>query len=117
MPRFYNNSVELLNSISAVLEYLGTVYIDTDSWIERLRTAKSMLDTHANELHILHNAGLYDIDSLWTMLYRNNQDINTLRTIIRCYNHELLRYAMMSINLIDWKNGGINKDGYLMNSY
>ena len=112
MPRFYNNSVEMLNSISAVLEYLGTVYIDTDSWIERLRTAKSMLDTHANELHILHNAGLYDIDSLWTMLYRNNQDVNTLRTIIRCYNHELHRYAMMSVNLIDWKKGGKTNESY-----
>ena len=113
MPRFYNNSVDMSNSISVVLEYLGTVYMDTDSWRERLRTAKRMIDTHANELHILHNAGLYDIDSLWTMLYRNNQDINKLRTIMRRYNHELHRYAMMSINLINWKNGGINMDGIM----
>jgi hypothetical protein len=102
-----NPSNTLQKAVFNLLEYLDRISVDVGDWKERLKTVLEMMKTHANELHILHNVGLYDINALWTLLYQSGHDHAELRKIIRDTERELHRYAMTVVNLIDWKNGGV----------
>ena len=75
-----------------------------------------MMKTHANELHILHNVGLYDINVLWTLLYQSDSNKVELRKLIRDTERELHRYTMMVVNQIDWKYGGVTDNEYFTKS-
>ena len=108
-----NSSNNLQKAVFNLLEYLDSVSVDVSDWKERLKMVLEMMKTHANELHILHNVGLYDINALWKMLYLSDQNKAELRKIIRTTERELHRYAMMVVNLIDWNNGGVtNKEDF-----
>lgn len=107
MPKVYDNSKELKKVISELLQYLILVTADVRTWRERLQMAQEMLRTHANELHILHNAGLYDIHTLWALLINKGYGDEKLRELSRRMERELHRYAMMAVNILDWQKGGI----------
>lgn len=108
MPRIYDNEIELKKAIYELMKYIDTVNANVGVWKERLQMAHEMIKTHANELHVLHNAGLYDIETLWTLLIHSDHDNDKLRQHITAMNRELHRYAMMAVNLIDWKKGGFD---------
>lgn len=113
IPLICNTPQTLENAISDLLIYLESVPVDIGIWKERFIMTVEMLKTHANELHILHNAGLYDIDSLWPLLLQSDTDKKELRIIVRNMESELHRYVMMAVNLIDWKRGGFNNENAL----
>lgn len=100
-------SNSLQKAVCHLLEFLDDVSVDVGNWKERLTITLEMIKTHANELHILHNVGLYDINALWTLLYQSNQNKVELRRLIRETERELHRYAMMVVNQIDWNYGGV----------
>lgn len=109
MPSFVKNTKELEYVICQLLQFFEDNNIsEINNWKERLRCALLMLKTHANELHILHNAGLYDIDTLWTQLIQMGYHGEELNVMSSKMNRELHRFAMFSVNLIDWKLGDLD---------
>ena len=111
-----NSSNELQKAVFNLLEYLDSVSVDVGDWKERLKMVLEMMKTHANELHILHNVGLYDINTLWTLLYQFDSNKVELRKLIRDTERELHRYTMMVVNQIDWKYGGVTDNEYFTKS-
>jgi len=106
-PGFRNNHIELKKAIAEVLKYIETRRADVGEWKERLQVSLNMLETGANELHILHNAGLYDIDALWTLLLRGRTSDVHLQRVSMEMTSQLHHYAMWVINRIDWHKGGL----------
>lgn len=113
MPKVCNSPEAFEQVVNDLLKFIESVAIDVGIWKERIMTVKEMLKNHTNELHILHNVGLYDINTLWALLYQPGNDNTELREIIRTTENELHRYAMMAVNLIDWEKGGFNKENAL----
>ena len=108
MPLMINNAKELKNVLGDLIRYLKSVNFDTKDWINRLQTSLKMLNTDTNELFILHNAGLYDIQSLWALLMKSGSSGEEVSKLYRKVECELHRFAMMIVNLMDWKKGGMD---------
>ena len=113
MVMFLDNTTDFKHSIQKLLQLMTDVNAYESSWSDRLQTAVRMIDTHANELHILHQAGLYDIETLRNSLERKGHMNEPVRQAMEDFNCQLRRYAMLTINLIDWKNGGIDQSRIL----
>ena len=106
MPYLDERPDNLKNNIRTLLAFLDRNHVDAGDWNQRLELSLRMIDTHANELHILHNVGLYDIDKLWTLLLQKGLAGQELFRLSSDVTRRLHQYAMAVVNLIDWKNGG-----------
>ena len=107
LPNITDNTGQLRLAIVTLLRFAEQKGTDIGPWKERLSLTVRMLDTHANELHILHNAGLYDIETLWPMLKgscRNNLDAYRIHAELTTQLH---RYATMVVSTINWLEGGM----------
>lgn len=113
MVMFLDNTEELKQSIQNLLQLIPDLESIETTWFNRLHTSCRMIETHANELHILHQAGLYDIATLWKSLEEKGLLNETLKQAIDDMNCQLRRYAMLTINLLNWKLGGIDKSRIL----
>lgn len=107
IPLMIDNTKELKNVLCDLIVFLKSVKADTKYWIDRLQTSLTMLSTDTNELFILHNAGLYDIQSLWKLLAEAGICGEQIYKLCRKTECELHRFAMMIVNLVEWKKGGI----------
>lgn len=107
MPKMENNVAALNSAIRSVLEIIPENKADLVSWRNRLKSSLEMINTHANELHILHQAGLYDIQGLWNIMREEVND-NQFERVSKKLETELHRYAMLVVNLIDWKMTGFD---------
>ncbi len=113
MVMLLDNTEDLKASIQNLLNMMADTKADEITWNHRLQTALRMLETHANELHILHEAGLYDIASLWSLLEYYELPMKQYERAKKDLLCQLHRYAMFAINLIDWILGGIDKSRIL----
>lgn len=111
MPKMIINKKEFKKAIVNVLQSIDDIDVEgLGIWKKRLEMTLQMLETNANELHILHNAGLYDIAMLWKLYSQNGINSVLMRMTLRDFERELHRFAMMTVNVIDWKNGCIAAD-------
>lgn len=101
VPSFQNNGAELKQAICSLLDFLQQHPVEIGSWRERLSLSLQMLDAHANRFHILHNAGLYDIDALWTLLLDAGLAGRELLKVSTQMTHQLHRFAMLAVNTAD----------------
>jgi len=99
LPSNPDNSAELQQAIRRLLDFLREHPADTGSWVERLNLSLQMLAKQANPFHILHNAGLYDIDALWTLLLQAGLAGKELLTVSTLVTRQLHRYAMRVVNI------------------
>ncbi|MBO4464138.1 MAG: hypothetical protein J5797_08105 [Prevotella sp.] len=106
IPYFEESPEKFRQAICNLLAFIDKKHIYVVEWKQRLELALRMIDTKANELHILHNVGLYDIDALWKLLVQKNQVGEELFRVSSEMNRCLHQYAMAVVNLIDWKKGG-----------
>ena len=104
-PLMWDNTPGLKKAISDVLAVIETQHADVGDWKARLQLSLNMLETKANELHILHNAGLYDLDALWTMLLNGGHAGVQLFHVSTTMTCQLHRYAMRMISLVNWMEG------------
>ena len=101
MPQIVDNTKALKSVLEELLRYLNSVIADTGNWKERLLSSLSMLNTGTHKIFILHNAGLYDIQSLWSTLIRSGQGGEQLTQLSPRVERELHRYAMLTVNSSD----------------
>ena len=110
-PNCYYNGVEFSNALIRLIDFLEINQLTDISWYERLLMTKRMLDGEANELHILHNAGLYDHATLWSCLEECGIANDIVGRLRESYLSQLKIYAMFVLNRLDWKWGNtVGKD-------
>lgn len=102
-PQFPANTPQLIEAIDQLLPVLQETAPTTSRWAERLATTRDMLNALANELHILHNGGLYDWHVLERLLSEANDDIFYWHPLLSEYVRQLKRFAMYAVRL-DWKD-------------
>lgn len=104
-PDFIYNGDLFAKAVVSLLIFLRKYNLTDFSWYERLQTVLQMLDGNANELHILHNAGFFDLKGLWSWL----QDYGIPKLdIVKArekYLAQLKRYAMFVLNELNWEKG------------
>lgn len=104
-PNIYYNVDAFLDVMCGLTATMQMNHLTDTPWYERLQTTKRMLEGTANELHILHNAGLYDHATLWSWLKEKGLEDTKIDTIKDCYVSQLKKYAMFALNELDWKWG------------
>ena len=102
MPCIDDNTAAMQAAVDEMIGFLASAGAEMDEWRQRFQTVIRMLAARTNELHILHQAGLYDIGSLWALLQRTGYDENIVMPLRRRMEHELHRYAMMAVNTLNW---------------
>lgn len=104
IPYFPNNYMQLSEALTNLLFLLRPFAVNAalTAWMERLLLVQKMLQARANELHILHNAGLYDHQQLWSLMRQAGCSETQLSTIQQRYIHHLYRFAMYAVNIIGW---------------
>lgn len=105
LPSNPDNTAELQQAIRLLLDFLHDHPADTGSWVERLNLTLQMLAERANPFHILHNAGLYDIDALWTLLLDAGLAGQELLKVSTGMTRQLHRYAMRVVNVDNPQRG------------
>lgn len=105
LPQFAYNGDVLSESVTQLLKFLRGKGLSDLPWYSRLETVKAMLDGNANELHILHNAGLYDHQTLWELLVNCDVPPSEFEDLKGWYLTQLKRYAMFVLNSINWPSG------------
>lgn len=99
IPDLKDNRAELKQAIRLLLDFLRDHPADTGSWMERLNLSLQMIEEGGNPFHILHNAGLYDIDALWTLLMQAGLAGQELLMVSTRMTTQLHRYAMRVVNV------------------
>ena len=104
-PDIYYNVDAFLDVLDELVATMQMHHLTDMPWYGRLQTTKRMLEGNANELHILHNAGLYDHATLWSWLKGKGLEEGKIDTIKDSYVSQLKRYAMFALNELDWRWG------------
>lgn len=105
MPCIRYNGDSFMVALGRVLAFLHDRNLTATPWFERLQTVKLMFEGQANELHILHNAGLFDHATLWSWLNDQGISRDDVEVIKALYVSELKKYAMFVLNELDWDTG------------
>lgn len=106
-PKWAFNGDDFMDALDKLLAFLQEKHLTGIPWFERLKTVKRMFDGQANELHILHNAGLFDNDTLWIELEEVGASQAEIERIKTRYISELKKYAMFVLNQLDWNFGTV----------
>lgn len=104
-PNCVYNGDAFLEAINGLLVFLQDKQLTELPWYSRLQTVVAMLDGNANELHILHNAGLFDHKTLWPLLENLGIPKAEIEKVKEPYLTQLHRYAMYVLNELDWDRG------------
>ena len=108
-PQLFNNERLFVEALRDVLCLMQNNHLQEEEWYKRLNDTSKMLDADdVNELHILHNAGLYDADDLWALLSQRGLGEEQISDVRDVYRKELHLYAMYVLNRLDWIYGGYN---------
>lgn len=92
-------------AVNELLDFLRDKQLTDLAWYPRLQTVANMLEDNANELHILHNAGLYDHKTLWSAMKSHCVSQIEIEKLQNRYLPLLKQYAMFALNEIDWEYG------------
>ena len=104
--RFYLYNVkQMMQAIDNLLPLLKEAQLKEGEWLERLQTTRAMLKGRVNELHILHNGGLYDYHVLGQLLSKSNLCGERWYKPFSDYVSQLKVFAMYAVNL-DWNSQG-----------
>ena len=103
-PIYFNNTPQFRQALSNMMEILWKAGIRATDWLERIKTAHQMLEEHVNELHILHNAGLYDFHVLKRILASSFLEEKTWKSQYNIYVGSLKIFAMHAANNLSWNN-------------
>lgn len=101
-PQFFNNTVQFRRELEKMYSLLKEMEQGGNCWTQRLKTVIKMLDEKVNELHILHNAGLYDFHILERNLVNQSLDESKWRLAFNDYVSQLKVFAMYSLNNLGW---------------
>lgn len=104
-PDFIYNGDVFAKTLTELLDLLRRHHLTEIPWYQRLETVHCMLESGANELHILHNAGFYDHNSLWSWLKDYGIRQQEFEEVKEHYLTQLKRYAMFVLNRLDWQYG------------
>ena len=104
-PFFHYNAEQLIQSIDNLLSVVKRARLTTGNWEQRLNTTRLMVGARVNELHILHNGGLFDYNLLGCLL--DNSSLYKQQWLPRFneYVSQLKVFAMFAANL-SWSNQG-----------
>ncbi|MBP5547334.1 MAG: hypothetical protein J6X58_00395 [Bacteroidales bacterium] len=106
-PCFPFNGDDFVGALNDVLVFLQDRNMTETPWFERLQMVKRMFDGNANELHILHNAGLFDHASLWQWMKDKGIPQVDIDKIKNRYVSELKKMTMFVLNEIDFNYGTV----------
>lgn len=109
-PNCVYNGDAFLEAINRLLAFLQEKQLTELAWYSRLQTVVAMLEGNANELHILHNAGLFDNQTLWSWLEDKDIPESEIEKVKEPYLTQLHRYAMFVLNELDWRWGNPIKE-------
>ena len=104
-PDCVYNGLLFAQAIERLVDFLRRHHLTELPWFERFQTVLQMLEGNANELHILHNAGFYDHNSLWSWLEDYGIPKRDLENHKDDYLAQLKRYAMFVLNQLNWESG------------
>ena len=105
-PQFFDNTVQLRRALEKMYSLLIEIEPEGGSWTIRMKTSIEMVDNKVNELHILHNAGLYDFHVLERNLVNHSLDEAKWRLAFNDYVSQLKVFAMYSLNNLGWSMHG-----------
>lgn len=106
IPEFFDNTVQFRRALEKICGLLMDMETDGGNWTSRLKTTIKMLDNRVNELHILHNAGLYDFHILERNLVNYCLDESRWRFAFNDYVSQLKVFAMYALNNLGWSMHG-----------
>ena len=98
-PRPRYNWEEVVEAIDRLLPVVAGAYLSRGKWAERLEVTRNMLVEKANELHILHNGGLYDNHVLARLLADSVLQPDVWQPLFKEYVESLKRFAMCAVTL------------------
>ena len=105
-PEFFNNTIYLRNALDKMFYLLKEMEPERGSWTRRMETTMKMVDNKVNELHILHNAGLYDFHILERNLSNHCMDESKWRLEFNDYVSQIKVFAMYALNNLGWNMHG-----------
>lgn len=104
-PDCVYNGDAFLAAIQELRSFLSWRNLTEQPWYTRLGTVAEMLQGDANELHVLHNAGLFDLGTLWLWLEDYGIKKAEYASVKDLYLKQLKCYTMFVLNRLDWANG------------
>lgn len=104
-PDCVYNGDAFLDAIQELRSFLSSRNLTEQPWYSRLGTVAEMLQGDANELHVLHNAGLFDLGTLWLWLEDYGIKKAEYESVKERYLKQLKRYTMFVLNRLDWAKG------------
>lgn len=99
------NAPQMMQAIDRLLPLVREAALKKGEWQERLQVTRSMLGERVNELHILHNGGLYDYHVLEQLLSESGLDGGRWHEPFRDYVAQLKEFAMYAASL-GWNDYG-----------
>ena len=106
VPTFFNNTVQFKRALKEMIATMDKVGLKDGYWSDRLQSAINMLEAKVNELHILHNAGLYDFNILERILANTCRDELLWRSAFDDYIFQVKVFAMYVLNNMNWGMNG-----------
>lgn len=97
-PVFYDNTSELLVVIDGLLQLMREQQLEGNGWFGRLECSRRLLVDRDDGLHILHQAGFYDHESLYMLLKASVSECSKLDTLMTTYTDALAVFAMFVVN-------------------
>ena len=98
-PRPRYNWEEVVQAIDQLLPVVAGAYLSQGKWAERLEMTRDMLIEKVNELHILHNGGLFDNHVLASLLAASHLQPDVWQPLFKEYVESLKRFAMCAVTL------------------
>ncbi|MBQ8657211.1 MAG: hypothetical protein IJ527_09220 [Prevotella sp.] len=97
-PCFYDETDQLQEALWRVLTCVDQDTMQRIGWYDRLADSLDMLAKRADGLHILHNAGFFDADSLWPQLLAVGVAEREVAGLKAALTHSLASFAMLVVN-------------------
>ena len=93
------------SAVNELIRFFQKNQLTDSAWYPRLQMVASMLNDNVNELHILHNAGLYDHKTLWSSMKSHCISPIEIEKLQNRYLTLLKQYAMFTVNELNWNWG------------
>ena len=98
-PVFPHNTYELLQAVLQVMQILETHDLASCEWYERLSSVCELLENDGDKMHILHNGGLYDHNSLRQFLKEQGLEQPSVAEALDELVSQLEQYAMYAVSV------------------
>ncbi len=107
------NAEEVVQAINRLLPVVKEAHLTRGYWTTRLETTRRMLEEKVNELHTLHNGGLYDSHVLARLLDESALETERWKPLFDEYVTCLKQFAMCVVTLGWVGSPGDSIDSYL----